>query len=72
MSDWSYEYAPDYDRAASLYRQAFAMPDIEDRGDVQDRLDDLSHEKEHPEKREEITQARLPHIQRRKSLNETT
>lgn len=72
MSDWSYEYAPDYDRAASLYRQALAIPDIEDRGDVQDRLDDLYNEQEHPEKREAIKQARLPHIQRRKSRNEST
>jgi len=72
MSDWSYEYAPDYDRAASLYRQALAQPDVEDRGDVQDRLGDLYNEQEHPEKREEIKQARLPHIQRRKSLHETT
>lgn len=66
MSDWSYEYAPHYDRAEAIYRQALAVPDLEDRGDVQDRLDDLSTEKEHPEKREAIKQARLPHIQRRK------
>ena len=26
MSDWSYEYAPDYDRAESIYRQALAQP----------------------------------------------
>ena len=72
MSDWSYEHVPDYDRAASIYRQALAMPDLEDRGDVQDRLDDLYEERAHPEKREEIKQARLRHIQRRKSRNETT
>src|SRR5215510_10507894 len=72
MSDWSYEHAPDYDRAASIYRQALAIPDVEDRGDVQDRLDDLADERAHPEKREEIKQARLQHIQRRKSRNETT
>jgi hypothetical protein len=71
MSDWSYEYAPDYDRAASLYRQALAQPALEDRGDVQDRLDDLAEEQAHPEKREEIKQARLRHIQRRNSRNET-
>jgi tetratricopeptide (TPR) repeat protein len=71
MSDWSYEYAPDYDRAASIYRQALAMPDLEDRGDVQDRLDDLAEERAHPEKRARIQQTRLQHIQRRKSLNET-
>jgi hypothetical protein len=71
MSDWSYAHAPDYDRAASLYRQALAQPDLEDRGDVQDRLDDLADEQAHPEKRESIKQTRLQHIQRRKSLNET-
>ena len=47
------------------------MPHVEDRGDVQDRLDDLAEEQAHPEKREAIKQARLQHIQRRKSLNET-
>jgi tetratricopeptide (TPR) repeat protein len=72
MSDWSYEHAPDYDRAAAIYRQALAIPDLEDRGDVQDRLDDLYDERAHPEKREEIKQARLRHIQRRKSRNEAT
>jgi len=72
MSDWSYEYAPNYDRAESLYRQALAHPDIEDRGDVQDRLDDLQDERAHPEKRERIQQTRFQHIQRRKSRNETT
>ena len=66
MSDWSYEYAPDYDRAEAIYRQALAHPDLEDRGDVQDRLDDLADEQAHPEKREEIKQARLRHIQRQK------
>ena len=71
MSDWSYEYAPDYDRAESIYRQALAMPHLEDRGDVQDRLDDLAEERAHPEKREAIKQVRLRHIQRRKSRNET-
>jgi tetratricopeptide (TPR) repeat protein len=72
MSDWSYEYAPDYDRAASIYRQALAVPHVEDRGDVQDRLDDLADERAHPEKRARIQQTRLQHIQRRKSRNETT
>ncbi len=72
MSDWSYEYAPDYDRAEAIYRQALAIPHLEDRGDVQDRLDDLVEERAHPEKREEIKQARLRHIQRRKSRNEAT
>jgi tetratricopeptide (TPR) repeat protein len=71
MSDWSYEYAPDYDRAVSIYRQALAHPDIEDRGDVQDRLDDLQDEQTHPEKRARIQQTRLQHLQRRKSRNET-
>jgi len=72
MSDWSYEYAPDYDRAASIYRQALAVPHVEDRGDVQDRLDDLADERAHPEKCARIQQTRLQHIQRRKSRNETT
>jgi hypothetical protein len=72
MSDWSYEYAPDYDRAEALYRQALAQPDLEDRGDVQDRLDDLADERAHPEKRDAIKQARLRHIQRRNSYNEAT
>ena len=72
MSDWSYEHAPDYDRAEAIYRQALAIPHLEDRGDVQDRLDDLQDERAHPEKREEIKQARLRHIQRRKSRSEAT
>jgi tetratricopeptide (TPR) repeat protein len=72
MSDWSYEHAPDYDRAASIYRQALAQPALEDRGDVQDRLDDLADERAHPEKRDAIKQTRLQHIQRRESRNEAT
>jgi tetratricopeptide (TPR) repeat protein len=68
MSDWSYENEPDYDRAESLYRQALANPNLEDRGDVQDRLDDLNEEKAHPEKRERIKQVRLKRIQSRKRL----
>src|SRR5256886_11412085 len=71
MSDWSYEYGPDYDRAASIYRQALAIPDLEDRGDVQDRLGDLAEEQAHPEKRARIQQTRLQHSQRRNSRNET-
>lgn len=57
--------------AEAIYRQALAIPNLEDRGDVQDRLDDLTDERAHPEKREEIKHTRLQHIQRRKSLNET-
>jgi tetratricopeptide (TPR) repeat protein len=72
MSDWSYEYAPDYDRAVSIYRQALAIPHLEDRGDVHDRLDDLADERAHPEKRARIQQTRLQHIQRRNSRNEAT
>jgi len=68
MSDWSYEYAPDYDRAESLYRQALANPDLDNRVYVQERLDDLSDEKERPERREKIKQTRLKYIQRRKNL----
>jgi hypothetical protein len=71
MSDWSYEYAPDYDRAEAIYRQALAIPHLEDRGYVPDRLDDLAEERAHPEKRARIQQTRLQHIQRRKSRNET-
>ena len=67
-SDWSYEYAPDYDRAESLYRQAFANPDLHNRDYVQERLDDLSDEQAHPEKRERIKQTRLKYMQRRKSV----
>jgi tetratricopeptide (TPR) repeat protein len=68
MSDWSYENDPDYDRAESLYRQVLANPNLEDRGDVQDRLDDLSDEQTHPEKREQIRQNRLKRIQHRKNV----
>jgi tetratricopeptide (TPR) repeat protein len=68
MSDWSYESAPDYDRAASLYRQALRQPDLDDRVYVQERLDDLFDEKDHPEKREKIKQTRLRYLQRRKNL----
>jgi tetratricopeptide (TPR) repeat protein len=67
MSDWSYEHGPDYDRAASIYGQALAQPDLEDRGDVHDRLDALAEEQAHPEERERIKHIRLQHIQRRKS-----
>ena len=68
MSDWSYEYAPDYDRAESLYRQALDTPDLDNRVHVQDRLDDLCDEKEHPERREKIKQTRLKYIQGKKNL----
>jgi hypothetical protein len=68
MSDWSYEYAPDYDRAESLYRRALANPNLDNRVYVQERLDDLYDEKEHPERREQIKQTRLKYIQRRKNL----
>ncbi len=69
MSDWSYMSGPDYDRAESLYRQAFANPDLHDRDYVQERLDDLSDEQAHPEKRERIKQTRLKYMQRRKSVD---
>ncbi len=68
MSNWSYESAPDYDRAASLYRQALENPDLDNRVYVQDRLTDLYDEKEHPEKREKIKQTRLKYLQRGKNL----
>jgi tetratricopeptide (TPR) repeat protein len=72
LSDWSYVHAPDYNRAEALYRQALAQATGEDRGDVQDRLDDLHEEQAHPEQRARIQHIRLQHIQRRKHLNETT
>ena len=68
MSDWSYEHGPDYDRAESLYRQALTQSELDYRSDVEDRLEDLYDEKEYPENRERIKQARLQHRQRRKSL----
>jgi tetratricopeptide (TPR) repeat protein len=67
-SDWSYEHAPDYDRAEALYRQALSNPGLDDRRQVQDRLDELSDEQGHPEKRERIKQSRLKHIQRMKNV----
>ena len=68
MSNWSYEYAPDYDRAESLYRRALENPDLDNHVYVQDRLDDLNDEKAHPERRERIKQTRLKYLQGRKSL----
>jgi tetratricopeptide (TPR) repeat protein len=68
MSNWSYEFAPDYDRAESLYRQALENPDLDNRVYVQDHLDDLRDEKEHPERREKIKQTRLKYLQDRKHL----
>jgi tetratricopeptide (TPR) repeat protein len=68
MSNWSYEYAPDYDRAESLYRRALDNPHLDNHVYVQDRLDDLNDEKEHPERREKIKQTRLKYLQGRKSL----
>jgi tetratricopeptide (TPR) repeat protein len=67
MSDWSYDDAPDYDRAESLYRQALDNPHLDNHVYVQDRLDDLNDEKEHPERREQIKQTRLKYIERRQS-----
>jgi tetratricopeptide (TPR) repeat protein len=68
LSDWSYGHAPDYDRAAALYRQALAQADGEDRNVVQDRLDDLQEERVHPEQRERRKQVRLQHMQRRTGI----
>jgi hypothetical protein len=67
MSDWSYEYEPDYDRAESLYRRALDNADLDNRVYVQERLDDLDDEKEHPERRVKIKHTRLKYIQRRKN-----
>jgi len=63
MSDWSYLNDPDYDRAESLYRRALDNPDLDNHVYVQDRLDDLNDEKEHPERREQIKQTRLKYLQ---------
>lgn len=68
MSDWSYEDAPDYDRAESLYCQALDNPHLDNHVYVQERLDDLHDEKEHPERREKIKQTRLKYLQGRKGL----
>jgi tetratricopeptide (TPR) repeat protein len=68
MSDWSYEDAPDYDRAESLYRRALDNPHLDNHVYVQDRLNDLNDEKEHPERREKIKQTRLKYLQGRQSL----
>jgi tetratricopeptide (TPR) repeat protein len=68
MSDWSYEDAPDYDRAESLYLRALDNPDLDNRIDVQERLGDLYDEKEHPERREQIKQTRLKYLQGRKDV----
>ena len=68
MSNWSYESAPDYDRAESLYRQALDNPHLDNHVLVQDRLNDLNDEKAHPERRERIKQARLKYLQNREDL----
>jgi tetratricopeptide (TPR) repeat protein len=68
MSNWSYESAPDYDRAESLYRQALDNPYLDNHVLVQDRLDDLNDEKVHPERREQIKQTRLKYLQDRENL----
>ena len=68
MSDWSYQNDPDYDRAESLYRRALDNPDLDNRVDVQDRLDDLNDEKEDPKKRERIKQIRLKYLQGEKRV----
>ena len=68
MSNWSYENAPDYDRAESLYRRALDNPHLDNHVLVQDRLDDLNDEKGHPEKRERIKQTRLKYLQGRQDL----
>ena len=68
MSNWSYEDAPDYDRAESLYRRALDNPHLDNHVYVQDRLNDLNDEKEHPERREKIKQTRLKYLQNREDL----
>ena len=68
MSNWSYEDTPDYDRAESLYRRALDNPHLDNHVYVQDRLNDLNDEKEHPERRERIKQTRLKYLQNREDL----
>ena len=68
MSNWSYEDAPDYDRAESLYRRALDNPHLDNHVYVQDRLNDLNDEKTHPERREQIKQTRLKYLQDRENL----
>jgi len=68
-SDWSYQYGPDYEKAESIYRHALSIKGLDDRLTLEDNLENMLHEKEHPEEREEIKQSRLKMIQRRKNLS---
>jgi tetratricopeptide (TPR) repeat protein len=68
VSDWSYQYGADFEKAESIYRQALGIEGIDDRVALEDNLEGLLHDKEHPEKRERIKQGRLKRIQSRKNL----
>lgn len=65
MSDWSYKYGPNYDRAEIVYRMALEKPDLYDIEVVKDRLKELLEEKEKPEIRESRKSFRLKRIQER-------
>jgi tetratricopeptide (TPR) repeat protein len=65
MSDWSYKYGPDYERAEIVYRMALEKPDLNDIEVVKDRLKELLEEKEKPEIRESRQSFRLKRIQER-------
>ena len=67
-SDWSYQYGPDYEKAESIYRHGLSIKGLDDRVSLEDNLEQMLHEKEHPEEREEIKQSRLKRIQGRKNL----
>jgi len=68
MSNWSYQYGADYERAEKIYRMAFQNPELDLYGDVEDRIDELSEEKNNPEERTRIAKIRLKRIHERKKL----
>ncbi|MFH0725185.1 MAG: hypothetical protein V2B19_02335 [Pseudomonadota bacterium] len=66
MSNWSYQYGPNYERAEIVYRMAIEKPNLYDIEVVKDRLKDLLKEKDNPEIREKRKVFRLKLIQERK------
>lgn len=68
ISDWSYQYGQNFEKAESIYRQGLSIKGLEDRGIIEDNLESLLYEKEHPDEREKIKQFRLKRIQCRKNL----
>ncbi len=68
MSDWSYQYGLNYDRAEIVYRMALEKPNLDDIDVVKDRLKDLLEEKEKPEIIENRKSFRLKRIQERKQV----